>query len=395
MRVAIVTPRYGLQALGGAEYQARGFAQEAARRGWPTEIWTTCAEDLYTWKNVLRPGTQDEGGIRIRRFPVHFLRPDRKAALDVRLASEGILSRDEQYKWLNYGAHSPDLYAHMRGHAQEFDAVVVLPYALQLSHFAAWSAPEHVVLWPCLHDEPYAYMESVRLLMESVWGVMFNSAEEGELATERLGMRLARQYTLGEGVIESPATPLKHPPKPGYLLYTGRLEGGKNVSLLYEYVRRFADDGGDVHLKVIGRGPEQPPDHPAFDYVGVVSDGEKAAYLQDALALCQPSLNESFSLVIMEAWLAQRPVLVHEDCGVTQGHAARSQGGLWFRSYDDFVGAVTWLRANPNQADQMGRNGWAYVRENYTWARVVDHFAQRVQAWRDEDTGAGQKDEIE
>ncbi len=234
-----------------------------------------------------------------------------------------------------------------------------------------------------------------RLLMESMWGVMFNSPEEGELATERLGMEIERKYTLGEGVIESPASVLKNPPKPGYSALYRPFGGGRNVPLLYEYVRRFADEGGDVHLKVIGRGPEEPPKHPAFEYVGAVSDGEKMAYLQGALALCQPSLNESFSLVMMESWLAQRPVLVHEDCAVTKGHTARSRGGLWFRSYDDFVGTVAWLRANPALADQMGRDGRAYVRENYTWAGVVEHFAQRVKLWRSEASPSGQKDATE
>lgn len=386
MRVAIVTPRFGLKALGGAEYQARGFITETAARGWTSEVWTTCVEDLYSWKNVLPPGVEEVNGIRVRRFPARFVRPDRKAALDVQLGTTGFLSRDEQFEWLECGGHSPELYAHIRNHAHEFDAVVILPYALQLSHFAAWSAPEHVVLWPCLHDEPYAYMDSVRLLMESVWGVMFNSPEEGELAVDHLGMQIRRQYTLGEGVIESRPTPLASPPQPGYLLYTGRLEAGKNVPLLYEYVRRYADEGGDIHLKVIGRGPEMPPDHPAFDYVGAVSDGEKAAYLDRAMALCQPSLNESFSLVMMEAWLAGRPTLVHANCAVTVGHTGRSRAGLWFNSYDDFVGAYTWMQANPEKAEQMGRNGREYVRTNYSWATVVDRFAHQLAVWK---TGAG------
>lgn len=382
MRVAIVTPRFGPKALGGAEYQARGFAEELVARGWTAEVWTTCVEDLYTWKNVLPPGVEDDRGILVRRFPARFVRPDRKAALDVQLATAGLISRAEQFEWLDYGGHSPDLYAHIRAHAHEFDAVVVLPYALQLSHFAAWSAPEHVVLWPCLHDEPYAYMESVRLLMESVWGVMFNSPEEGELAVERLGMQMARQYTLGEGVMSHPVQIPQGGTGANYLLYVGRLEAGKNVPLLYEYVRRFADEGGDVLLKVVGRGPEMPPDHPAFEYVGPVSDGEKAAYLQNALALCQPSLNESFSLVMMETWLAGRPALVHADCAVTRGHTARSRAGLWFRSYDDFVGAVRWLQENEAHGDRMGRNGQAYVRTNYTWPTVVDRFAHQIAVWK-------------
>jgi glycosyltransferase involved in cell wall biosynthesis len=141
--------------------------------------------------------------------------------------------------------------------------VVVLPYANPMMNMAAWSSPDNVVMWPCLHDEPYAYMESVRLLLESVRGVMFNSPEERDLAVERLGMELRHQAVLGEGVTllghEKVASSTNgHTPRD--LLYLGRLEGGKNLGILYEYVQRYVDDGGDLRLVVYGGGPFEPPD---------------------------------------------------------------------------------------------------------------------------------------
>ena len=42
-----------------------------------------------------------------------------------------------------------------------------------------------------------------------------------------------------------------------------------------------------------------------------------------ASLLCQPSHNESFSLVIMESWLCGRPVLVSSQCAVTKDFAKR------------------------------------------------------------------------
>ena len=52
-----------------------------------------------------------------------------------------------------------------------------------------------------------------------------------------------------------------------------------------------------------------------------------------ASLLCQPSHNESFSLVIMESWLCGRPVLVSSQCAVTKDFAKRSNGGLYFKDY--------------------------------------------------------------
>lgn len=382
MRLAIVVPRYGGDVIGGAEVQARGFAEQAARLGWSVEVWTTCARSHYTWQNVHSPGSETIEGVVVRRFPVTYWAPDRRAGLEMRLASVGVLSTSDQYEWLASGPHSTPLYRHVADHAHEFDTLIALPYTTPLVHYAAWIAPGRVVVWPCLHREPYAYMEPVRLLLENAWGVMFLSPEEGVLATRDIGMRLQRHAVLGGGVAAEAFAGVGQTNAHPYLLYIGRLEEGKNVGRLYEYVQRYAREGGGVRLVVLGDGPLRPPADPALEYRGFVSEREKAEAAAGALALCQPSLNESFSITIMESWLAGRPVLVHEDCAVTQGHVRRGKGGLWFRTYEDFVEAIEWLRANPDLAKQMGRNGQAYVRRNYAWGAVVSRFERIVASWR-------------
>jgi glycosyltransferase involved in cell wall biosynthesis len=383
MRVAVVVPRYGPDVVGGAETLARGFAEEAARRGWTIEVWTTCARSHYTWKNAHPEGVEESRGVLVRRFPVALQDHPRHATLALQLASQGHLPVDDQYAWLESGAHSAPLYQHMAQHAAEFDVVVALPYAMPLVHYAAWTAPERVVVWPCLHDEPYAYMEPARLLLESVWGAMFLSPEERELAIRRLGTHLRNEAVLGGGVAVAPreVAPPQLQESPSDLLYVGRLEEGKGLPLLYEYVQRYADEGGNVRLVILGQGPLEPTHHPAFEHRGFVSEEEKSLAYASTLALCQPSVNESFSLTIMESWLAARPVLVHGDCAVTRGHVQRSKGGLWFRTYEEFVGAIEWLQANPALAARMGENGRQYVSDNYTWEAIVSRFERLIQLW--------------
>jgi len=384
MKLAMVVPRYGAEVLGGAETLARGFAEEAVRHGWTVEVWTTCARSHYTWENAFPDGRGECQGVVVRRFPVTHYQPDRQKELDARLSIQGTLPLTDQYAWLESGAHSQPLYEYVAGHAAEFDVFVALPYASPLVHYAAWAAPVQVVLWPCLHDEPYAYMEPVRLLLESVWGVMFLSPEEKDLPVRCFGLCLRHAAVLGGGVTHSAV--LETPQWAGpfdALLYTGRLEEGKNLSLLYNYVRRYADEGGNIRLIVLGQGPATPPRHQAFEYRGFVSDQDKLTACASTLALCQPSLNESFSISIMEAWLAARPVLVHGDCAVTLGHVRRSQGGLWFQDYDEFVGAVQWLQANPALSARMGQNGRQYVLRNYSWSAVVNRFEGLIRHWQE------------
>jgi glycosyltransferase involved in cell wall biosynthesis len=383
MRLAVVVPRYGPDVAGGAESQARGFATEAVRRGWQVEVWTTCARNHYTWENAYPAGLEEIEGVPVRRFPVVLRCVDRWRTIEGLAASGGGLSVADQYDWLDCGAHSPDLYHHVARHADRFDAIVALPYAMQLIHCAAWAALGRTVFWPCLHNEPYAFLQVTHLLLESVWGVMFNSPEDRDLANHILGVRPRCQAVLGEGVTLAPVSATASQPVLSDLLYVGRLEGGKNLSLLYKYVRQYASEGGNLRLVVVGRGPFEPPRHPAFEYLGFVSEEEKARCYATALALCQPSLNESFSLTMMESWLAGRPALVHEQCQVTRAHVRRSQGGLCFDNYEAFVAAVEWLQSNPALAARMGSNGREYVQRNYTWPAIADRFERLVTMWKD------------
>lgn len=383
MRIAIVSPRYGLDILGGAETLARGFAQAAARRGWETAVWTTCAADYSTWDNVYPAGRHEEEGVIVHRFPITQWQPERLAPLNLRLHREYWLPVTDQYTWLSDGPHSPHLYDHIQNHAKEYDVILALPYLSSLTCYAAWVAPGRTIFLPCLHNEIYAYLEPFRLLLESVWGVLFLSPEEQELATEQVGIRPQRQAVLGTGVNPMATIPSPEATAVPYLLYAGRLEEAKNLAILYAYVQQYFDEGGQVQLFVTGDGLLKPPEHPAFDWQGFVSPVEKEALFASALAICQPSLNESFSLVLMESWQAGRPVLVHDHCPVTRGHVQRSRGGLTFASYEEFAAAVNRLLSHPEAAGQMGENGRAYVQANYTWTAVLDRFAQIIPQWQD------------
>lgn len=393
MRIAVIVPRYGAEVVGGAEQAARGLAEAAALCGWKVEVWTTCAASHYDWKNVHRLGDQEIRGVHVRRFPITQWDPDRRAQLEFRLQMLGTLPLQDQYAWLDTGAHSAPLYRHIAQHAREFDVLIALPYPMPLSHYAAWSAPERTILWPCLHDEPYAYMEIVRLLMESVSGVVFNSPEERNLALKVLGSTPRRSLVLGLGVDSTLCSDGARVDGTSPVLYIGRLEQGKNVHLLYEYFRRYSENGGKIRLVVIGDGPLTPPEHPAFEYRGFVSEEDKARLCASSLALCQPSVNESFSLTIMEAWLNGRPALVNADCPVTSGHVRRCDGGLEFRDYDEFVTAIEWLQGHPDLAARMGANGCEYVKRNYTWDAVLARFERTLLDWKNaptavESTGA-------
>jgi glycosyltransferase involved in cell wall biosynthesis len=108
--------------------------------------------------------------------------------------------------------------------------------------------------------------------------------------------------------------------------------------------------------------------------LGYVSEQDKHDACAAALAFVQPSVNESLSIVIMESWLASRPVVVHAGCAVTAHHVKRSQGGLAFGTYFEFEEILNLLLDEPGLGDALARNGRAYVLNELSWPRCLERF---------------------
>ena len=75
---------------------------------------------------------------------------------------------------------------------------------------------------------------------------------------------------------------------------------------------------------------------------------------------------ESFSIVVMESWLLEVPVLVNSESEILRAHCNRSNAGLYYSDQDSFSATMDYLLANPDKRVKMGVNGKHYVEKNYT-----------------------------
>lgn len=108
--------------------------------------------------------------------------------------------------------------------------------------------------------------------------------------------------------------------------------------------------------------------------IGHTTEEQKRSLIRHSLCVCQPSLNESFSIVIMEAWLLMRPVLVHAGCAVTREHVLESGGGMYFANLEDFLACVLSFYGSAEVAEQLGIAGRRYVCRKYAWSAVLERF---------------------
>lgn len=158
------------------------------------------------------------------------------------------------------------------------------------------------------------------------------------------------------------------------LLYVGRRDAGKNIPLLLSYLREYwARRGAAPTLLLAGRDPLDLP--PALAEIvldlGYIDAAEKHDAYAAADIYVHPSIHESFSIVLMEAWLQGTPALVHADCAVTAQAAQDSGGGLAFRTFGEFAVALDLLLANAGLRREIGARGRAYVLETCRWEEVA------------------------
>ncbi len=381
-RIAFIAPRLaGEGAVGGAETLLRNLGAHAAARGVQVDFLTTCAQSHYTWENTLPPGEREVDGMTVHFFPVDerdvgaFLEVQQKIDRGVKVTPE------EEQRWLRNGVTSSALMSFLAAHIGEYRALVAGPYLFGITYFAAMAHPEKMLLVPCLHDEPFARVGAIREMFGAVAGCLFNASEERELARDLFGHPDARSAIVGMGLDPFEADPgefaARHRIPGPYVLYCGRREPLKGTPLLCDYMEAFRSrTGRDIRLVFTGSGQIEasPALWPAITDVGFVSEQEKHEAMAGALAFIHPSVNESFGIVLLEAFLAGTPALVHAKSRVLVAQCAAAQAGLWFRHYPDFEEELLRLVREPELRARLGRNGRDFVRREYSWPAIEQKF---------------------
>lgn len=373
-----MVPRYGRLVAGGAETLVRALATRCAAMGWSAEVATTCARDHVTWANELPAGSSTEDGVAVHRFPVGPRDARRYDALHAAVLS-GRAGYADELEWLAHSVWSPGMLAFLEDRA-DHDLRVLSPYLFGTTLWGAQVAPERSALLPCLHDEPYARLRTVRGVLGAVRGCLFNAPAEERLAGRLAAVRDGGVVGMGFDPPPGPAGPAPAPVAGlgPYLVYAGRLEEGKRVQVAVGHVMRMSGERRDgPALVLMGRGGYRPPPEARGRVVelGWVSEDDKRAVYAGALALVNPSEMESLSIVLMEAWLEGTPALVAAGSEVMSDHVARSGGGMAFGSYDEFRAAVARLRDDPAERERMGARGRAYALEEYGWPAVWERLS--------------------
>jgi phosphatidylinositol alpha-mannosyltransferase len=165
------------------------------------------------------------------------------------------------------------------------------------------------------------------------------------------------------------------------ILFVGRLEERKGLEYLLRAYHRLRKRRVDARLLVMGDGPRrrQYRRYVALrgirdvEWLGRVSDDEKARWFATADIFCAPSTGqESFGIVLLEAMAAGVPIVASDIHGYKNVVQRNAQGLLVEpRNHRALAAALYALAHDPEMRARLGAAGRQRALD-YSWDRVTE-----------------------
>jgi glycosyltransferase involved in cell wall biosynthesis len=383
MKLGIVVPRYGDDAVGGAEKAMRMIAERLVEwHGWQVEVFTTGARSAITWEDVEPAGRTEFNGVFVNRFHSVSGRDPEWHHIAERLEySPTSLDPIGENMFVDQqGPVCPDMLDAAAD--SDCDLVAFSPYLFWPAIRGVPMLSDRAIVHGAAHDEPALQLELVQRMYMAARGISYYTDAERDLVERFYPVRHLPSVTLGLGIdtpdswddVESARAQFGLSDQP-YVVCVGRVENGKGARALDAFHRLYCERHADAPVLVfVGPASEKLDPHPKIVMTDTVDEATKWALVEGAEVSISPSAMESFSMVILEAWMAGTPVLVNAQCGATVEHASRAGGGLWFGDYSTYEVALHRLMSSPGLRQQLATAGAAYTEATFAWPKVIDRY---------------------
>jgi glycosyltransferase involved in cell wall biosynthesis len=380
MKIAFVVQRYGKEVMGGSELHCRQIAERLAENGFDCAVYTTTAKDYITWKNEYSPGETVWNGVLVKRYPVDKERD----ITSFNKYSDWIFanphSHEDEIEWMDQqGPVCPALCDALEKEENEHDVFVFFTYLYYNTYWGLQRVKGRKTLVPTAHDEPALYLEMMKRVFALPDAFMFNTEAERDMLARQFSFQNKYLDIVGVGVeipenVNAVLFTQRHGIFPPYILYAGRIEPGKGCQELIDFFVRYSRHNPDVTLVLIGKLLMPIPEHPKIKYLGFLSSEDKNAAMAGALTTIHPSHLESLCMAALESMAVKSPILVQEFTDPLKQHCLKGGSGLFYTQYEEFEAALDLLLTDSRLRQRMGENGLQYVKENYSWPKIVEKY---------------------
>lgn len=387
-RVAFVVQRYGAEIAGGSEQLCRLIAERLAGHC-SCDVITTCAKDYVTWKNEYPSGETTEAGVKIIRFPVDAPRDTEVFNRLCATVFTQHTDRDRQLEWMReQGPYSSALLSFLEENHDAYDVFIFFTYLYCTTYFGLPLVKDRAILVPTAHDEPPIYLHIFDELFRLPQSFLFLTPEERDFVVKRFCLPDAAGEiaALGQAVSDDtfvetdPGAAKRIAGRAPYILYLGRIDESKGCKILIEWFQRYVTEHetSTINLVLAGKAVMPVAPHPRIILPGYVSEAVKASLIRSSLFMAVPSPYESLCISAIEAWVHETPVLANGECLVLAGQCRRSNGGLWYRNYEEFAECVSLLSSGNRLREQLGSSGRRFVEREYQWDRVEASYLRTI-----------------
>jgi glycosyltransferase involved in cell wall biosynthesis len=169
-----------------------------------------------------------------------------------------------------------------------------------------------------------------------------------------------------------------------FILFIGRLNSIKGPDLLLDAFIKAKDHLRDHMLVFAGpdEGLQKSLQQRAFrnglesrvKFTGYLNQEQKSRAYAASSFVVIPSRHEAMSIVVLEAGVTKRPVLLTDQCGLDE--VGNCGGGIVVSPTVDAIsnGLCIMIDELLENNNEMGQNLYRYVEENYSWKIIINRF---------------------
>lgn len=163
------------------------------------------------------------------------------------------------------------------------------------------------------------------------------------------------------------------------IFYIGRMVYQKGPDILVDAIPKILDrfnnakfilaGGGGMRDWLMSRTQGMPVQFPGF-----ITDSEYVRLLHASDIVVIPSRNEPFGIILLEAWSANRPVVVTRVGGLAENVENGINGIVVDPNPDGVAWGVNYYLDNQNERIRMSRGGYNQVDRRFFWDSIADQM---------------------
>ena len=281
------------------------------------------------------------------------------------------------------GPHSPGMEGFISSNISKYDLVITHNIVFKPAVFALELAKKNNIpslLIPHAHlDDDYYHFPDLLDAARNATQVLAVPKAASEFYASRgcsssylpAGADIHEEFVQSD--LEAFRKIYKH--KQSFVLVLGRKSGAKGYRTVIQAVEKLNQSGTDINVVMIGPDDDGIElDSPHVTYLGRQPREVVRGALMGCLTLVNMSSSESFGIVLLEAWLAKKPVIANKLCVAFHDMAVDGENALLVTS-DGLLEALKRVVNEPDLCHRLADNGFKTA-QNFSWEAVEDKFVE-------------------